>query len=299
MRKNNKQINKEGRKIDGRSYAHFENVRTNKSANILNNQLNYNSDSNRNHIKSEIMETNRFNLIRLSNKVNYNKSKNISSTNNPKLICNNKLNLISVRNDSRLFNSKILLICSLFALLLIIFSTSLISAFSVSAPYMENKEWKLFPGASEDLKFVLQNGGATEAANIKVTVNEGGNVLKLPDPDKIYTVPVGERTEVVLKANIPQNATIGETYKIVVGFSTAVPSAQGGFSFGSTIDQPFTIVIGEKPAPSPAETEKKQESPNTELVKTWLPYIIAIAIIIIAVIIFFVIKKKKQSINKK
>ena len=174
---------------------------------------------------------------------------------------------------------------------LIIASTSLISAFSVSAPYMENKEWKLFPGASEELKFVLQNGGATEAANIKVAVNEGGNVLKLPDSEKIYTVPVGERTEVVLKANIPQNATIGEAYKIVVGFSTAIPSAQGGFSFGSTIDQSFTIVIGEKPAPSPAEN--KTGAINLESVKTAIPYIIIVLIIIIAAIIFFIVKRKK------
>ncbi len=217
--------------------------------------------------------------------------------NNPVIYKHKRTNPINSRNNSLTNNFKQsnlgFFIISIVILLLTILSVSFISAFSVSAPYMENKEWKLFPGASEELKFVLQNGGATEAANIKVAVNEGGDILKLPDPDKIYNVPVGERTEVILKAEIPKNATLGDMYKITVGFSTAIPSAQGGFSFGSTIDQSFTIIVGEKPAPSPTSNENKQETINLESVKTALPYIIAIAIIIIGIIIFFIIKKRK------
>ena len=234
----NSDNSKKGRKIDGKSYAIFENVRANDAVNITN---------------------------------NINRGKN-SSTGNFTLI-----------------NSKIFLVFSLF-IILAIFLISLISAFSVSAPYMENREWKLYPGASENLKFVLQNGGATEPSDVKVIVTEGNDLVKLADPDKIYTIPVGGRTEVDLKVEIQKNASLGETHKVTVGFSTAIKSPQGAFTFGSTIDQPFTIIIGEK------SVEKKQGIPASNFFNTtaYVIYIIIGIIIIIAAIVFWIIRKRKQ-----
>ncbi|MBI2628846.1 DUF2272 domain-containing protein [Candidatus Pacearchaeota archaeon] len=71
-----------------------------------NKKINNNLDSSRNYIKSENIETTRFNSVRLSNESNYNKFKasNNSLTNNPKLSCSNQFNLTGVCNNSRLFN---------------------------------------------------------------------------------------------------------------------------------------------------------------------------------------------------
>ncbi|MBS3091931.1 hypothetical protein J4466_00775 [Candidatus Pacearchaeota archaeon] len=114
-----------------KSYKSFENVRNNLTSkqygyNNKSDKINNNLNSNRNHIKSEIIATIRFNSVRLSNKVKYSKFKlsNNSLANNPKLNCDNKVKLIDVHNDSRLSMLSFIFLLST----IIIFSASFISA---------------------------------------------------------------------------------------------------------------------------------------------------------------------------
>src|SRR3989338_6246984 len=118
-------------KMSKKSYKSFENVRNNLTSkqygyNNKSDKINNNLNSNRNHIKSEIIATIRFNSVRLSNKVKYSKFKlsNNSLANNPKLNCDNKVKLIDVHNDSRLSMLSFIFLLST----IIIFSASFISA---------------------------------------------------------------------------------------------------------------------------------------------------------------------------
>ena len=81
---------------------------------------------------------------------------------------------------------------------------SFTSAFSVSAPYMENKELIIPIGEeTKNLEFVLQNGGGTESINIRARIIEGTEIAEITTAillDDEYILDISKRlTEMIGK----------------------------------------------------------------------------------------------------
>jgi len=165
----------------------------------------------------------------------------------------------------------------------LIFFISFTSAFSVSAPYMENKELVLPLGENiKSLEFVLQNSGAPENINVRARILEGSEIINITDASNIYTVIPGDKVPVHFEINVPEESQIGDAYLIRLGFSTEKESQSGAFGFGTEIEQKFNVTIGEKIQPPAGETS------NNSL------YIILGLVLAIILIIFFIKKKIKK-----
>lgn len=160
----------------------------------------------------------------------------------------------------------------------LIFFISFASAFSVSTPYMENKELGLFPGESKDLTFTLQNSAATENINIRVQILEGNNLATITDQSNVYEIVPGEKVPVHVEINIPEDFEIGGRHPIKVEFSTQTEEEGGVFGFGTGIEQNFDIVIGE-------EIKEKLKIDSG---------LIASIIILLAILFIFLSKRKKK-----
>lgn len=182
---------------------------------------------------------------------------------------------------------------TILGILILLLSSSVI-AFSVSAPYLENKQLKLYPGAEANLKFDLQNSGATANTITKVEIVEGAEITELADGKDTYTISPGGLTTVNIKITIPNDTELGQIKHIKLSF-TAKEEEAGGFSIGSSIGQEFDVVIGEIPPVTPEEVEaetSKKEITNTKII-TYL-----ITGLIILIIIYYAIKKTKRKTRK-
>lgn len=162
-------------------------------------------------------------------------------------------------------------------LLILFIGIGFVSAISVSTPYMENKELKLFPGEIKDLTFVLQNSAATENINVRVNVLEGSEILTLTDETNIYEIIPGDKVPVNMEIKIPEEFEIGEKYHIKMEFATQTEEQSGTFGFGVGIQQNFDVIIGEE------IKEKLEINPG-----------LMVLIIIILIILFRVLLKKKK-----
>lgn len=162
-----------------------------------------------------------------------------------------------------------------------------VSAFAISAPYMEDRKLYLLPGQSENLTFVLQNEIPDEGS-ILITPNiiSGGEIFKITDENKIYEIPGGERTDVNAQVIIPKDAN--ENYQVVIDF---VGSKLGGtgFGFGTSIKHSFFVILDDSPQIKTAKTESRNE-----LIKTIL---LPLALILILIGAVYMIRKRKTKDN--
>ena len=158
-----------------------------------------------------------------------------------------------------------------------IFLISFVNALSVSMPYMENKELKLFPGELKDLTFTLQNSGATENIVVRATVLEGIEFANIIDEDNLYTVAPGDKVPVHFRIEVPKDFEIGGRHHIKLSFSTQTEGESGVFGFGTGIEQNFDVIIGE-------EIKEKIEIN---------PGLMVLIIIVLIIIIRVFLKRKK------
>ena len=167
-------------------------------------------------------------------------------------------------------------------MIVMLFFISFGSAFSVSAPYMENKELILPLGENlKTLEFVLQNSGGIENINIRVRILQGSEIASITDLSNIYTVVPGDKVPVNIEIKIPEEAQVGDSYHIKLGFSTETGEQTGVFGFGVEIEQNFDVITGEA-----------IQTPGEE-VSSWVYYLI-VGIIAIGIIIAIVLKRKKK-----
>ena len=167
---------------------------------------------------------------------------------------------------------------------ILIFSISFVSAFAVSAPYMENKELYLTLGSEPtDLQFVLQNGGgATESVKIKTTIIAGEEIISITDEEQIYLVNPGEKVPVHLRITIPESAKAGDSYAVILSFSTVTVTNTGEFGFGTGQEQRFTAKIISEPQP-----EGKQSKVGNSMIY------LGISIILLLIVTISILSKRK------
>lgn len=155
---------------------------------------------------------------------------------------------------------------------------SFVNALSVSMPYMENKELKLFPGELKDLEFVLQNSGTTENIVVRAIVLEGIEFANIIDEDNLYTIAPGDKVPVHFRIEVPKDFEIGGRHHIKLSFSTQTEGESGVFGFGTGIEQNFDVIIGEE------IKEKLNINPG-----------LMVLIIIILIIVFRILFKRKRA----
>lgn len=182
---------------------------------------------------------------------------------------------------NKIFNKNIL-ISSLFVIL--IFSITLTSAFSVSTPYMENKQLNIsLESKITDLQFVLQNGGgATENINIKVLILNGSEIISITDAEDVYLVAPGDKIPVNFKITLPEEVKNGDSYDIVLSFTTVTQGQSGEFGFGTGQEHKFKIVA------------VKEEIPKENKFKEATIYLIIGIIFLLIIIVNILIKKKNK-----
>jgi hypothetical protein len=156
------------------------------------------------------------------------------------------------------------------------------SAMSVSLPYMENKQLNLTLGETKDLQIVLQNGGAAEAINVKVTIKQGSEIIRLTDASDIYQITPGAQVPVNFVVTAPAGIDFGATYPIVLEFSEASANTET-LSFGTGIQQSFTVLMAKTPAEIAKDEKAKQLKHNLILVGAILLVLIVLILIIIQV----------------
>ena len=189
---------------------------------------------------------------------------------------------------------------SLFILGVILFSSiNLISAFAISAPFMENKEIYIQPGQTVNLQFNIQNGGgATSDITVQVGITEGSEIIEITDANDIYAIPAGLDANSNVRITIPADDSIGKNYSVKLSFNIIVGDVGGAFAFGSSIGQRFTVIVGEKPGSIPAEiTEDKEEislQPSDLDLGNTTRIIIAIVLIIIVIGIIYYLRNKDK-----
>jgi uncharacterized membrane protein len=168
--------------------------------------------------------------------------------------------------------------------MLLVLSVSFVSAFSVSAPYMENKELDLSLNSKvTDLEFVLQNGGgATEDATIKVSVLEGLNIVSIVSENATYLVSPGAKVPVTLRITLPEEVQAGDSYEVVLNFATVTSTGSGEFGFGTGQEQRFTVIVNE-------EIQQEKEG----ISKTLLYTLIAVLFLLIIIVLVLIKRKKK------
>lgn len=173
--------------------------------------------------------------------------------------------------------------------MLLILGISFVSAFSVSSPYMANKELNVFPDSKiTDLEFVLQNGGgATEDVNVRVLVLEGSEIINITNEDNIYTVTPGAKVPVNLRITLPEDVKIGKIYNIRLEFSTVSLGPSGEFGFGTGQEQNFKVVI------------IKEVVPGEEVSGILLYVILGILVVLVVVVLILIKRKNKISEKKK
>lgn len=176
---------------------------------------------------------------------------------------------------------------SLALILTLLLTLSFASAFSVSAPYMENKELLLYPGSgSTDLQFVLQNGGgATEDLMVKATILSGADIIKIVDEKETYLVSPGDKIPVNLRVTVPEEAVINNTFPVVISFASVTVTESGEFGFGTGQEQRFTVKLIENPT-----VEKEQSS----LQKIALYLVLAILLLIVIVLVISTRRRMKK-----
>jgi hypothetical protein len=169
--------------------------------------------------------------------------------------------------------------------LILVLGISFVSAFSVSAPYMENKELNLsVDSTTTDLQFVLQNGGgATEDINVKVLILEGSEILSIVDSSDLYKVSPGDKIPVNMKITLPADVKAGNTYNVKLSFTTVAEGQSGEFGFGTGQQQNFKVVVIKE---QPTEKELQQK-------KLFL-YIIITVLLILIIIVLILIKRKNR-----
>ncbi|MDO8528301.1 MAG: hypothetical protein Q7S06_00200 [Nanoarchaeota archaeon] len=165
-----------------------------------------------------------------------------------------------------------------------LFLLSNVSAFAVSSAYYSTNPLKLPQGETQDFMLVLQNPSGPETEQLKVNILSGADILEITDKSDIYSIPIGEKTSVNLRAVIPQDAKIGQIYPVNLELITMQESSKGEFGFGSAIGQSFDIVV------------TRTDGTTTLISKSTMKLLIilGIGIFVLGLIAILVVKKRKR-----
>ena len=189
---------------------------------------------------------------------------------------------------------------------------SFADAFSVATLYSEGYPLRMKPGETKDTFFLLRNVIEGDSdINIKSELIKGQDIAVLIDGPKTYNVPFGSEIEVPVRIKMPDNAEVGNQYRVGAIFR---PSA-GKLAEGGNIE--FIVNIGKS---FPIVIVKEEEEPREKITLTiedegglveklapfvkgkkgiWLGliFVLFIGIIIVGIIIIFILRSRNAVIR--
>ena len=153
-------------------------------------------------------------------------------------------------------------------------------AFAVSSQYYDGNPLYLLPGQSQTTKFILQAGAKNVSLIAKIS--EGKDIITITDPQTIYTISAGEKTDVHFIVTAPLDAKHGERFPVSIEFNTiSTTSGEGPITIGSSIGKGFDLIIGDA-----ADFKKSSQEKNNHV---WI--YIGIALVVLICIVFILGKK--------
>lgn len=181
----------------------------------------------------------------------------------------------------------------LIGFMLIIISGILVSGFGVG---FESNKLKLYPGEVLDSSFILQNYQDNAGVlNIEVNIEEGTDYMSLTNGN-VFEVPVQSSIIAPVKVSVPQDAKIGDVYKVKVLFRASGGEAEKesgkNTAVGFLFSQRRNIDIEVVPKPAPAEPEAPASQPTSTANNAVWWWILGIVVLII--IIWMIVRARKK-----
>jgi len=198
-------------------------------------------------------------------------------------------NRISVKELAMIFIISIILISS-------------VSAWGASVSYWEEdgNELKLKPGETRDVTIRLQNmpdaDGNGEDIVLSAELVEGEEIATLIDEDLEYDVPLNTKhTTVNIRISIPEDAQLGQDYKVGVRLKQIVTGGDGMVQFTSGMRSTFPVKVVSEGEETPEDIEPKLQPPKEKKFKTEY-FVIAIVLIvaIVVIIVHYTTAKRKS-----
>lgn len=171
----------------------------------------------------------------------------------------------------------------LFIVGVMMFGVGTTSAFGISSSFWEGHPLSLAPGESYTVELTLQNMVGTGDVPVQAALGSGDEVATMPT--KVYTVKAGTKDTIVpVEIMIPEDAEIGEQYKVKILFSTVSTGEGGGVQLGTAMETRFDVDVVSYSGLSPID-----ETSTTQLV-------IAIIVIVLvgALIAWLIIRRKRK-----
>jgi len=166
----------------------------------------------------------------------------------------------------------------------------LVSAFGITAPYWETKPLVMLPGESIDFALILQNMDGTEDVVLKAELVSGAEIAILTDEELEYLVPLGRKDiNVNLKVTIPEDALLGDNYRVGVSFKEiSADEEEEMVQMTTGIAKYVPIRIGPE---SEALPEEETSVPEEE---KGFPTAMVVLLLVILIILGYIILKKKK-----
>ena len=130
---------------------------------------------------------------------------------------------------------------------LILLASGGVLAFAVSSQWSTSNPIQMYPGQSIEITIILQNVPGPDDITAKAAITEGADIATLVDSNLEYLIPVGERTEVKLRIQIPETIAIGGTRDIKISFTTLAGTEPGSLGFGTSIERVIPVNIIKEP----------------------------------------------------
>ncbi len=164
-----------------------------------------------------------------------------------------------------------------FCLVILVLTSSFVSAFGVASPYWKDNPLVMAKGEKRIVNLNLQNMVGEVDVRVKAEIKKGEDIATLRK--EVYAVKAGTSdTLVPVVIKIPKNAT--GTRKIEIAFKTITSGEGEGVVMGTGMNIGFDVLISEKVVEKPFLSMKS--------------LLIALIIVIICIGIILLIKKNKR-----
>ena len=155
---------------------------------------------------------------------------------------------------------------------------SLVSGYSVTTFYHDERVLEMYAGESKDVVVVLSNSGGEDELNLRVEVTES----EIATGSRSYTVDAGGRVEAMIEVSIPRGADVGQEYEVEVSIAPEEDDSGGQVQLAIGYTKEIPVRVIEKP-------EGVEEESDIGMI-----VLIVGILIVLAIIVFLVLKRGKR-----
>lgn len=128
-----------------------------------------------------------------------------------------------------------------FILLMLIIAIPAVQGLGVAQDYLENNTLRLMEGEYHYVKLTLQN---PEEEQVSVKLEVQNEIAEIRDKQETYNLsPKSYKTEVFLKITAPENARIGDKYKVTYVITPVAEQEGGQIGMNMRLRRSFDVLI--------------------------------------------------------